>query len=55
MITKPVNIEKCPCIQEMKKALPLKGQVLGIKFFLSLSYVEFLRLKIPLKLPHIQG
>jgi hypothetical protein len=55
MITKPVDIEKCPCIQEMKKALPLEGRVLGIIFFLSLSYVGFLRLKIPLKLPHIQG
>ncbi len=55
MITKPVDIEKCPCNEEMKKALPLEGQVLGIKFFLSLSYVEFQRLEIPLKLPHIQG
>lgn len=53
MISKPVDIEKCSCIQEMKKALPLEGQVLGIKFFLSLSYVGFLRLKTPLILPRI--
>jgi hypothetical protein len=55
MITKPVVIEKCPCIQEMKKALPLEGHVLEIIFFLSWSYVGFLHLKIPLILPHIQG
>lgn len=55
MIAKPDDIEKCPSIRKIKKALASQGQVLETKFFLSLSYVGYLHLKIPLILPHIQG